>query len=112
MKWKNIILGIGIGIGASLGIHALLQKNSQTSYITSEKALSIVKEVFAKKGEISASWIHMVPEQIELHGLAYDIYRGGITVNNNSQLQLYEFLVDAITGSIVHVSEVKAKVTA
>ncbi len=108
MNWKNFAtgVGIGVGIGAALGISCLLHKKCACGNINPEKALSIAKDAFTSKGELSGSWIQMIPEQFEQYGLTYEVYRGGITVKETDQHKRYEFLVDATTGSVIYVSEV------
>lgn len=112
MNWKNILVGVGIGIGAGIGISAILQKKCSSLYISPEKALSIAKEAFSKTGELTGSWIHMVPEQVENFHLPYEVYRGGVTVKQENGNERYEFFVEATSGTIIRVTEAEDKVTA
>jgi predicted small secreted protein len=107
MSWKKVLVGVGIGLGAGVGANMLVQKKLEKKYVKPEDALSTVKDAFKRKGEISGSWIHMIPEEYERFGLTYEVYRGGITAKEDDTPVRYEFLVDAKTGTIIDVSPLK-----
>ncbi|MFX3625439.1 MAG: PepSY domain-containing protein [Ectobacillus sp.] len=102
MNWKNLFLGVGLGFAAG---YVAANKLQQGSHLSSEKALKMVKNIFEEKGEITGSWIHMVPEVLEKYGLTYEVYRGGITSLIDNVQERFEFLVDAKTGTILEVVE-------
>lgn len=47
----------------------------------------------------------MKPEQLNKNGINYDVYRGGISRNQDGETSQYEFFIDSATGTIVDVSE-------
>ncbi|WP_379965333.1 PepSY domain-containing protein [Ectobacillus sp. sgz5001026] len=102
MNWKNILLGVGLGFTAGYFVANQLQQNG---HISADKALKMAKKVFSEKGEITGSWIHMVPEVWEKYDIAYDVYRGGVTTVTLDKQNRYEFLLDANTGTILDVTE-------
>lgn len=101
MNWKSLFVGLGVGFTAGYLAANKVQRNS---HIAAEKALKMAKKVFEEKGEITGSWIHMVPEVLEKYDLMYDVYRGGITALIDEVQERFEFLVDAKTGTILEVN--------
>jgi predicted small secreted protein len=102
LKKRNLILAASLG--AVIGYLVKSQLDT-TQKITPEKALSNAKEAFKKTGPISGSWIYMKPEKVELNGLVYDAYRGGITRNVDGEHKQFDFYVDVETGGIVSSAE-------
>ncbi|WP_369902238.1 PepSY domain-containing protein [Bacillus manliponensis] len=100
MNWKSVLAGIGIGFAAG---YVVANKIQEQAHISSDKALKMVKEAFENKGEITGSWVHMVPETFEKYDLTYDVYRGGITTALDDIQERFEFLVDAKTGTILEI---------
>lgn len=100
MNWKSLLTGVGIGFAAG---YVVANKMQEQSHISSDKALKMVKEAFENKGEITGSWVHMVPETFEKYDLTYDVYRGGITTALGDIQERFEFLVDAKTGTILEI---------
>jgi len=98
MSMKKTILAAGIGV--ALGFLAK-QQLDDCQKTTPEKALENAKEAFKKQGPISGSWIYMMPEEIEKHGLTYTAYKGGVTRNLDGENKQYEFFADADTGTII-----------
>jgi predicted small secreted protein len=111
MSWKKVLVGFGVGVGAGIGANMLVQKQLEKKYVKPEDALSTVKDAFKRKGEISGSWIHMIPESFDRFDLEYEVYRGGITAKEDDNAVRYEFLVDATTGTIIDVSPLKDTIT-
>jgi predicted small secreted protein len=99
MNWKSLFAGLGLG----LAVGYIIGNKLQGQHISAERALSIAKKTFSKKGEITGSWIHMVPEAFERYDLTYDVYRGGITAIVEGVQRRFEFLVDSSTGAILEV---------
>ncbi|WP_077621258.1 PepSY domain-containing protein [Sediminibacillus massiliensis] len=102
MKWKNIVIGAGVG---ALAGYVILQQLDKQQKVTPEKALKSAKEAFKQDGPISGSWIYMKPEEMEKNGLTYTVYRGGVTRTIDGKSTQYEFKVDAETGSLLDVAE-------
>ncbi|WP_028399770.1 PepSY domain-containing protein [Ectobacillus panaciterrae] len=102
MNWKSLLLGAGLGFAAG---YAVANKLQQGSHVPAEKALKMAKELFEDKGEITGSWIHMVPEVLEKFDLTYEVYRGGVTALADGVQERFEFLADAKTGTILEVTQ-------
>nr|WP_279663461.1 PepSY domain-containing protein [Ectobacillus ponti] len=94
------MLGVGAGFAAGYFAATKLQEHR---HLSSERALKLAKEAFMEKGEVTGSWVHMVPESYEKFDLTYEVYRGGITVVIDGEQERFEFLTDAKTGSILEV---------
>ncbi|WP_070120549.1 PepSY domain-containing protein [Bacillus marinisedimentorum] len=101
MNVKNFLIGAGIGAAAAV----LLMQARDDQYISAERALKDVKDLFKEKGPIDGSWIHMVPEETEKFGLPYTVYRGGVSRSSEGSTEQYEFMIDAKTGSILEVEK-------
>ncbi|MFC0270344.1 PepSY domain-containing protein [Metabacillus herbersteinensis] len=102
MRWNQFFLGIGIG--AALTYLASSQLKPAT--ISSDKALHIVKKAFKQRGKIDGSWIYTVPEEYKKNDLTYQIYKTGITRTADGEVEQYETIVDATTGTILEVNRV------
>ncbi|WP_102335686.1 PepSY domain-containing protein [Salimicrobium jeotgali] len=102
MDWKKVTLATGAGILAG---YVVKEQISSKKGVNPEKALKIAKEAFKKQGPISGSWIYMKPEQLNKNGISYNVYRGGISRNQDGETSQYEFFIDSATGTIVDVSE-------
>lgn len=100
LKWNKLLIGFSTGIIAG----ALISQAAKKKTISSDVALGLAKKAFKENGPIDGSWIHMNPESIKRYDLSYQIYRGGITRTVNNEVEQYEFLVDAMTGTIIEVN--------
>ncbi|MGD6890622.1 PepSY domain-containing protein [Bacillus mobilis] len=100
MSWKGLVAGLGVGFAAG---YLVANKVQEQSHISSEKALKMVKKALSHKGEITGSWVHMVPETFEKYDVAYEVYRGGLTTMLDDIQERFEFLVDAKTGTVLEV---------
>ena len=100
MSWKGLVAGLGVGFAAG---YLVANKVQEQSHISSEKALKMVKQALSQKGEITGSWVHMVPETFEKYDVAYEVYRGGLTTMLDDIQERFEFLVDAKTGTVLEV---------
>jgi predicted small secreted protein len=100
MNWKSFMVGLSIGIVSG---YAVKEIASQNIPIPPEKVLNNTKKIFSENGPISGSWIHMKVEPYERNNLSYKVYKGGISRAMNGVPEQYEFIADAITGSILEV---------
>ncbi|MEM5608731.1 PepSY domain-containing protein [Bacillus toyonensis] len=100
MSWKGLVAGLGVGFATG---YFVANKVQEQSHISSEKALKMVKQALNHKGEITGSWVHMVPETFEKYDVAYEVYRGGLTTMLDDIQERFEFLVDAKTGTVLEV---------
>ncbi|ARI76763.1 PepSY domain-containing protein [Halobacillus mangrovi] len=105
MNWKKVAIAAGVGALAGYVVKEQLGNNQG---VTPEKALKIAKEAFKKQGPISGSWIYMKPEELNKNGINYDVYRGGISKNQDGETSQFEFYIDTETGTIVDVAETTA----
>lgn len=104
MKLRHFLIGAGIAIAAAVAV----KRYVMTPYISSEKALRIVKSAFKQRGPIDGSWIYTVPEPYTVNGETVIVYKTGITRSCLGKLEQYEVMVDAKTGMIVDVIETAA----
>ncbi|MBN8236977.1 PepSY domain-containing protein [Halobacillus kuroshimensis] len=105
MNWKKVAIAAGVG---ALAGYIVKEQISSSQNVTPEKALKIAKEAFKKQGPISGSWIYMKPEELNKNGINYDVYRGGISKNQDGETSQFEFYIDTDTGTIVDVAETTA----
>lgn len=100
MSWKGFAAGLGAGV--ALTVFAKNQLEKGESPLSAEKALKIVKKKAAQIGDVEGSWVHMMTEEYETDHLVYHVYRGGITIAEESgKIAAYEFLVDSSTGTVL-----------
>jgi predicted small secreted protein len=102
MNCRKALIGIGIGLAAAY----IFRDQLKPAYITSEKALTVVKNAFKEKGPINGSWIYTVRESYTDSGETYSIYKAGITRTADSEFEQYEAFVDAKSGNILHVEQI------
>lgn len=100
MNWKSFFLGAAVGI---IGGYAAKEIISQKTKVSPEKVLENVKSRFKENGPISGSWIHMEAEPYEKQQIHYQVYKGGISKNNNGATEQYEFVADASTGTLLDI---------
>ncbi|WP_079510102.1 PepSY domain-containing protein [Mesobacillus jeotgali] len=98
MNWKAFILGVGAGLA---GAYAVKELASQKETVSAEKVLNDAKAAFKKSGPISGSWINMTVEPYSKTPIEYKVYKGGISRNVNGEVEQYEFIADAATGTIL-----------
>ncbi|MCY8463800.1 PepSY domain-containing protein [Bacillus atrophaeus] len=99
MKLRHLLLGAGLGIAAAV----IVKQYATKPYISSEKALQIVKSAFKQRGPIDGSWIYTEPEPYHVNGETVHVYKTGVTRSAFGELEQYEVMVDAKTGTIVDV---------
>ncbi|WP_462411279.1 PepSY domain-containing protein [Neobacillus sp. Marseille-QA0830] len=101
MNWKSsFILGAVIGV---IGGYAAKEFISKKTKVSPEKVLEYVKKQFKESGPISGSWIHMEAVPYEKHQFHYEVYKGGISKNDNGTNEQYEFIADAYTGTLLDI---------
>jgi predicted small secreted protein len=103
MNWKSFFLGAAVG---AIGGYAATQIVSQKTKVSPEKVLEQVKKQFKQNGTISGSWIHMVAEPYEKQHIQYQVYKGGISKNQDGLNEQYEFIADALTGTLLDVNKI------
>ncbi|MCU9614247.1 PepSY domain-containing protein [Caldibacillus lycopersici] len=103
MKFKGLIIGVAAGVAASLLTKSIVARNHLFS---SEEVLQNMKNMLKDNGKIIGSWIMTKPETLEKNASAYQVYRGGITREDENRQTDYEFVIDAKSGSILELSEV------
>ncbi|WP_243386011.1 PepSY domain-containing protein [Bacillus kexueae] len=101
MKWKNFLIGAGVGLLLGYSAKQLLQKER----LSPNQALSIVKKMFKEKGPISGSWIYTIPQTITLHDLSYNVYKVGISRTFKDKAEQYEAFVDVETGDVLKIEK-------
>jgi predicted small secreted protein len=100
MNWKSFFIGAAVGLIGGYMTKEILQ---QKTNVSPEKVLEQVKRQFKQTGPISGSWIHMVTEPYERHDIHYEVYKGGISKNQDGSNEQYEFIADAQTGTLLEV---------
>ena len=100
MNWKSFMFGIRIG---AVGGYFLKEKFDDSSFISAEKVLRDIKLSFKKEGTIDGSWIGMKPEEYQKHSVSTKVYKGGVSRRKDGDLEQYEFLADAYTGTVIDV---------
>ncbi|KGP73680.1 PepSY domain-containing protein [Pontibacillus yanchengensis] len=103
MNWKKSVATVAAG--ALVG-YAVAKQVNDHKQLSPEKALKLAKESFKRQGPISGSWIHMKTEELSKDDMPYTIYRGGVSRSVDGETKQYEFLVDAVTGTVLDVSVV------
>lgn len=101
MRWKNFLLGVGIGFFSGYLTKTIITEKTNVS---PEKVLQHIKSLVKKQGSISGSWILMQAEPYTKNEIQYTVYKGGISRNVNGTLQQFEFVADATTGTILEFS--------
>ena len=101
MKTRDIILGTAAGAAAGLLVREVVDR--QSGFYSAEEVLKNVKNAFKAEGPIDGSWIVMKPEPFSQYAITVDVYRGGITRHRDDELEQFEFLADARTGSVIEI---------
>jgi predicted small secreted protein len=99
MNWKYFVLGIGAGIAGAFAVKAVRKE-----HVSPEQILEQAKAVFKKEGPISGSWINMNAETYSKPPIEYQVFKGGISRIAGGKTQLYEFIADASTGTIIEIN--------
>jgi len=103
MNWKDVSVGVVVGIAAGI---AISQATSNAVSVSADKVLQDVKDQFKKRGPIDGSWIQMKPEEHEVLAVKNYVYRGGISRHQGNELEQFEFIADAKTGTVMNVYKI------
>jgi predicted small secreted protein len=103
MNWKSFFLGATVGVVSGFAVKEII---SQKAYVSPERVLEYVKKQFDQNGPISGSWIHMKAEPYEKQQIQYQVFKGGISKNNNGLHEQFEFIADASTGTLLDVKSI------
>ncbi|PFN96464.1 putative small secreted protein [Neobacillus bataviensis] len=98
MNWKSFFLGAAVGI---VGGYVTKEILTQKTNVSPERVLGAVKKHLQPKGSILGSWIHMEAEPYDKNQMTYRVYKGGISQNTDGNIQQYEFIADAQTGTLL-----------
>lgn len=101
----------GLVIGASLGIlsgvaSTLWYQKKRT--IDPDSVLDNVKQAFLKEGPIEGSWIEFEKKPLRKFAIYSKTYHGGIYRLEDGQMVHYEFVADALTGTVIDVKRLNA----
>ncbi|WP_163101188.1 hypothetical protein [Peribacillus alkalitolerans] len=100
MNWKNLILGATVGFVAGVFTSQAIDRNVSMS---PERILQDAKHALQKNGKIIGSWIVMKSELFEKNEITYTVFKGGITRKTGDHHEQFEFIADAMTGTILEV---------
>jgi len=102
MKWKNFLTGAAVGFF----IGYLIKNEYKKEFISSDKALKIVKNHLKETGKIDGSWIYTIPQDYESNGLTYKVYKVGISRSTGETNEQLEVIIDAQTGTILNIQKI------
>lgn len=103
MKLKDFLAGVLTGIAAGIVVNEAISRINQN--VAADTVLKNVKEAFIKEGPIDGSWIVMKAEPYSNNVISMDVYRGGVSRIKNGELEQYEFVADASTGTVIELSK-------
>lgn len=91
--------GIIAGILGSLGIAAVVGKQTQQKAADKIHAKIIAKihDEFAQLGNIEGTWLSKDIDVLVTDDAEFAVYRGGVSLRKNGELEQYELAVDAET---------------
>lgn len=101
---KDFALGVVTGIAAAIVVKEMSDRVSP--YASPNDILDNIKNEFKKQAPIDGSWIFMKTEQFNNGFMETPAYRGGITRTLNGEVESYEFVADARSGSILDINQV------
>lgn len=104
MKWKNFLIGFAAGIAVGY----VLKNEYKKPFLSPEKALESVKKAFKQKGPINGSWIYTIPQDYEKNDISYKVYQAGISRFHKGKTEQFEVVVDASSGTILHVNQLSS----
>lgn len=96
-------VGFIVSLLLGLLIHSQVSKR-QT--IDADDILENVKKEFRQEGPIDGSWIELTKVPWKKFAYETDVYYGGISRVEETDLVQYEFIADAYTGSLIDIYRV------
>lgn len=103
MKLKNFFAGVLTGVAAGIVVNEVIDRVDPN--VSADSVLKDIKSKFIKEGPIDGSWIVMKTEPYQNNVISMDVYRGGISRIINGELEQFEFVADAKTGTIVELTK-------
>lgn len=97
LKWFKWTTALSMAVISGVVIYKKLEKD----LLTPQQALSAVKRTTKDKYPIDGSWIHMTPDTVTRFRIPYTVYHGGLTSTHNDEINHYDFIVDATTGTLL-----------
>ncbi|WP_085523070.1 PepSY domain-containing protein [Tuberibacillus sp. Marseille-P3662] len=97
MNWKSTIAAVSAGVAGGIIISQTLTKET----LTPESALKKVKSAVKHNHELEGAWIYLQPESFVKDRLNYKVYKGGLTINEAGEVNHFDFVADATTGTIL-----------
>ncbi|AYU55506.1 hypothetical protein [Staphylococcus debuckii] len=97
--WLLIVLPITLLVSGVLVYLTILSTKKYDPF----KLIEEVKSYFMN---VTGSYIVSEPQPFEQDGIAYEVYRGGVTTENHGKVSNYEFVADATNGKIINIKEV------
>lgn len=88
--------GLIAGIIGSLGVAAVIGKNTQEKSTAKTHALLISKihDTFDSIGKIEGTWINKETETFFYNGTNQTVYNGGVTLRRNGELEQYRLKIN------------------
>lgn len=94
------VFSVSLILSFILGLFAFsVYKKKKT--MKADDLLKSVKKEFLNEGPIDGSWIELTKVPWKKFAYETDVYYGGISRYEESELVQYEFIVDAYTGSLI-----------
>lgn len=103
MKVKNFIAGVLTGVAAGIVVNEVIDRVDPN--VSADSVLKDIKNRFTEEGPIDGSWIVMKTEPYQNSVISMDVYRGGISRIINGELEQFEFVADAKTGTIIELTK-------
>lgn len=104
MKTRDLVIGFFTGIAAGVLIREVSTRIETIK--PAELVLHDIKQLFKKEGPIDGSWIYMKTEPFTRQAISTDVYRGGISRVRQGEVEQYDFLADARTGTVVELVKI------
>ena len=99
MNWKYFLFGVGAGAAAAFAVKESMKHHP----VSPDQVLENTKNAFKQHGPISGSWINMETETYSKPPIVYTVYKGGVTRKRDGMNEQFEFIADALTGTILEV---------
>lgn len=92
------IIGFLISLFLGILLHSQISKRRT---LNADDILEKVKEQFRTEGPLDGSWIELTKVPWKKFAYETDVYYGGISRFEESDLVQYEFIADAYSGSLI-----------